>query len=134
MQACKDAQGYSPRPKGMLMGSGGPIQSYTITTKSYPKPSNPHEERNTSKDSTSNCCVISLHQLVPPATMRITPSCDIRGYTCCREEKINGKRSRGDGKLDGPILVYSIIRFSCVKSSLLNMTEDWTVQEVITKT
>ena len=80
--ACKDAQGYSPRPKGMLMGSGGPIQSYTITTKSYPKPSNPHEERNTSKDSTSNCCVISLHRLVPPSTMKITPPCSSFGQHC----------------------------------------------------
>ena len=45
-----------------------------------------------------------------------------------------GNEVGGTGKLSGPGLVYLIIRFSCVKTSLLSMTEAWTAHGVLPKT
>ena len=68
-----------------------------------------------------------------PTGMRNTSPCNPWGHTHNGRERVAGNEVGRDRKLDGPILVYSIIRFSCVKPTLLNMTEDWTVHGVITK-
>ena len=79
------------------------------------------------------CCVISFYCLeTSAAILGSIPIVRTEEGTSMRRKGKKGNEV-GGGDMDGPVLVCSIILFSVVKPSLLNMTEDWTVQGVVTK-